>query len=83
MSFDGLMMHHLTNEYNQVLVQHRVDKIMYLKDDVFIFELYYQKEKKLFYIDLHANDNRMYYTPYKEIKHDEHPILSMLKKTMI
>lgn len=83
MSFDGLMMHHLTNEYNQVLVQHRVDKIMYLKDDVFIFELYYQKEKKHFYIDLHANDNRMYYTPYKEIKYDEHPTLSMLKKTLI
>lgn len=83
MSFDGLMMHHLTNEYKQELLGHRVDKIMYLKDDVFIFELYYQKEKKLFFIDLHANDNRMYYTPYKEIKNDDHPILSMLKKTLM
>jgi predicted ribosome quality control (RQC) complex YloA/Tae2 family protein len=83
MSFDGLMMHHLTNEYKHALSGHRVDKIMYLKDDVFIFELYFQKERNLFYIDMHANDNRLYYTLYKEIKHDEHPTLSMLKKTLI
>ena len=83
MSFDGLMMHHLIHEYKHVLLSHRVEKIMFLKDDVFVFELYFQKEKKLFYIDMHANDNRMYYKPYQEIKADDHPTLSMLKKTLI
>lgn len=83
MSFDGLMMHHLTIEYKEALTLCRVDKIMYINDDVFVFELYYQKERKLFYIDMHANDNRLYFKSYEEIKHDDHPTLSMLKKTLL
>ncbi len=47
MSFDGLMMHHLTKEYHDALKHHRIDKIMYLNHDVFVFELYYQKERKI------------------------------------
>jgi predicted ribosome quality control (RQC) complex YloA/Tae2 family protein len=83
MSFDGLMMHHLTIEYKEALLFHRVDKIMYVRDDVFVFELYHQKEKKLLYIDMHANDNRLYFAPYEEIKYDDHPSLSMLKKSLL
>ena len=83
MSFDGLMMHHLTKEYHDALKHHRIDKIMYLNHDVFVFELYYQKERKLFYIEMHPNDNRLYYTPYKEIQSDRHPSLAMLKKTLL
>ncbi|MGB1097480.1 MAG: hypothetical protein ACPG2Y_02675, partial [Acholeplasmataceae bacterium] len=73
MSFDGLMMHHLINEYQDYLIHHRIDNILYVQTDVFALELYHQKQKKLFYIDLHANDNRLYLTEYKKITSDHHP----------
>ena len=80
MSFDGLMMHHLINEYQDSLIHHRIDNILYVQTDVFAFELYHQKQKKLFYIDLHANDNRLYFTDHKKITSDHHQSLSLFKK---
>ena len=80
MSFDGLMMHHLINEYQDYLIHHRIDNILYVQTDVFALELYHQKQKKLFYIDLHANDNRLYLTEYKKITSDHHPSLALFKK---
>lgn len=80
MSFDGLMMHHLINEYQDSLIHHRIDNILYVQTDVFALELYHQKQKKLFYIDLHANDNRLYFTDHKKITPDHHQSLSLFKK---
>ncbi len=45
MSFDGLMMHHLINEYQDSLIHHRIDNIIYVQTDVFALELYHQKQK--------------------------------------
>ncbi|MGB0202558.1 MAG: Rqc2 family fibronectin-binding protein [Acholeplasmataceae bacterium] len=80
MSFDGLMMHHLINEYQDSIIHHRIDNIIYVQTDVFALELYHQKQKKLFFIDLHANDNRLYFTDYKKITSSHHQSLSLFKK---
>ncbi len=80
MSFDGLMMHHLINEYQDSLIHHRIDNIIYVQTDVFALELYHQKQKKLFVIDLHANDNRLYFTNHKKMTSDHHQSLSLFKK---
>ena len=80
MSFDGLMMHHLINEYQDYLIHHRIDNILYVQTDVFALELYHQKQKKLFFIDLHANDNRLYFIDHKKITSSHHQSLSLFKK---
>lgn len=79
MSFDGLMLHHIIQEYHNHIIPSKIEGVFFELPDRFIFHLYHGLKYQLV-IDLNAQGNKIFYETTRLKPSSNHPFLNSLRK---